>query len=142
MSDGHNGGSGGPEPQERGRPLDRIELRGLRALGICGALAHEQEQPQPFEVDLTVFADLAPAGRSDQLDDTVDYGDLAVVVEAIVSEGRFTLVEAMAEAIATAALAHHLVQEVTVTVRKLRPPVPVELSTTGVTIHRSRIVPT
>ncbi len=124
-----------------GRPLDRIELRGLRALGICGALAHEQQQSQPFEIDLTVFTDLAPAGQSDALVDTVDYGDLAVVVEAIVSEGRFVLVEAMANAIATAALAHDLVEAVTVSVRKLRPPVPIDLDTTGVTISRSRTSP-
>ena len=40
---------------------DRIELRGLRVLGVHGALPEEQERAQPFEVDLDVEADLRPA---------------------------------------------------------------------------------
>lgn len=117
-------------------PADRIELRGLRAVGICGALPEERERPQPLEVDLDVAADLGAAGTSDDLVDTVDYGQLAEVVSVVVSESRFMLLEALAEAIATAVLAADRVQGVTVSVRKLRPPVPVELDTAGVTIHR------
>lgn len=133
-----NSGPLGPSDRPGGRPRDRIEIVGLRALGVCGVLPHEQAEAQPFEVDLTLFADLAPAGRSDRLADTVDYGDMAQVVEVVVSEGRFALVEAMAEAIASAALGHAGVEAVTVSVRKLRPPVPVHVATTGVTIERSR----
>ena len=107
-------------------------------MGICGALPHEQDQAQPIEVDLTLAVDLAAAGRSDELSDTVDYGDMAQVVEAIVSEGRYVLLERLAEVIVGAALAHERVSEVTVSVRKLRPPVPVHLDTTGVTITRTR----
>ncbi len=55
-------------------PPDRIELRGLRALGTHGVLPEEQERPQPFEVDLDLEVDLRRAGRSDDLADTVDYG--------------------------------------------------------------------
>ena len=47
--------------------MDRIDLRGFRALGTHGALPEEQVRAQPFEVDLDVFADLAAAGRSDEL---------------------------------------------------------------------------
>src|SRR5581483_9227757 len=53
---------------------DRIELRGLRAQGVHGVLPEEQVRAQPFEVDLTVEADLRAAGRSDDLADTLDYG--------------------------------------------------------------------
>jgi 7,8-dihydroneopterin aldolase/epimerase/oxygenase len=117
---------------------DRIELRGIRAVGICGALPEERERAQPFEIDLDVYADLARAGVSDDLADTVDYGDLSMVVQAIVTETRFVLIERMAQVIADAVLAADLVDQVTVTVRKLRPPVPVQLDTAGVTITRSR----
>jgi dihydroneopterin aldolase len=121
--------SGGP---------DVIHLRGIRAVGICGALPEERERPQPFEVDLDVVADLARAGDTDDLDDTVDYGQLAQVVVAIVTDTRFVLLERMAQTIATAVLAADRVEAVTVTVRKLRPPVPVQLDTAGVTITRTR----
>lgn len=117
---------------------DRIELRALRAVGFCGALPQEQEQPQPFEIDLDLIVELSEAGRSDQLSDTVDYGEMAQVVSVIVTESRFVLLERMAEVIADAMLGHARVQAVTVTVRKLRPPVPVDLATSGVTITRNR----
>jgi dihydroneopterin aldolase len=117
---------------------DRIELRGLRAVGICGALPEEQERAQPFEIDLDVHVDLSAAGASDDLDDTVDYGALGATATSIVAGGRFVLLERMAEVIAQAVLADVRIDAVTVTVRKLRPPVPYELSTSGVSITRSR----
>jgi FolB domain-containing protein len=117
---------------------DRIELRGLRALGICGALPEEQVRAQPIEVDLDVLADLARAGASDDLDDTVDYGALAAGVERVVVTERFTLLERLAQRIAEVALADERVVEVTVSVRKLRPPVPQQLDTSGVRITRRR----
>ena len=52
---------------------DRIELRGLRAMGVHGAFPEERRQAQPFEIDVDVESDLSTAGRSDQLRDTVDY---------------------------------------------------------------------
>jgi len=119
-------------------PTDRIELRGLRALGICGVLPEERERPQPFEVDLALEVDLAPAGRSDDLDDTVDYGTLAEAVVAVVQETRFQLLEALAAAVAECALADARVVAVTVRLRKLRPPVPVDLASSGVRIRRER----
>jgi 7,8-dihydroneopterin aldolase/epimerase/oxygenase len=115
---------------------DRIELRGLRAVGTHGALPEEQERGQPFEVDLDVVADLATAGQSDALGDTVDYGALAHAVERVVTGERFHLLERLAERIAEEVGADPRVKSVTVTVRKLRPPVAVDLASAAVTITR------
>jgi len=117
---------------------DRIELRGLRATGTHGVLPEERSRPQPFEVDVDVEADLAPAGRSDALADTMDYGALAEAVVRIVERERFALLERLAERIAEAALADDRARSVTVAVRKLRPPVPVDVATAGVRITRRR----
>ncbi|QGG96499.1 dihydroneopterin aldolase [Actinomarinicola tropica] len=117
---------------------DRIELRGLRAVGICGALPEEQERAQPFEIDLDVHLDLAPAGGSDRLDQTVDYGALGQTAVDIVTEGRFVLIERIAEVIAAAVLDDERVDAVEVVVRKVRPPVPFELTTSAVRILRRR----
>ena len=117
---------------------DRVELRGLRALGICGVLPEEQERPQPIEVDLDVITDLATAGASDDLADTVDYGSIAADVEQIIVFERFALLERLAQRIAEAVLVNDRVIEVTVAVRKLRPPVPQQLDTSGVRITRGR----
>jgi dihydroneopterin aldolase len=117
---------------------DRIELRGLRVLGICGALDEEQVRPQPLEVDLDVMADLGPPGRTDALEDTIDYGALCDTAERIITEERFTLLERLAERLAEVLLFDDRVTAVTVAVRKLRPPVPQHLATSGVTITRTR----
>ncbi len=117
---------------------DLIQLRGLRAVGICGALPEERVRPQPFEVDLDVEADLADAGRSDELGDTVDYGALAEAVVAVITGETPVLLERMATRIAEVVLAVDRVTAVTVTVRKLRPPVPVALDHAGVSVRRAR----
>lgn len=118
---------------------DQIELRALRSTGICGALPEEQERAQPLEVDLDVTADLAAAGASDALSDTVDYGVLCRVVDEVITGERFTLLERLATRLAEAVLAQdRRIVSVTVAVRKLRPPVPQQLSTSGVRIIRSR----
>ncbi|HEX7443599.1 MAG TPA: dihydroneopterin aldolase, partial [Acidimicrobiales bacterium] len=98
----------------------------------------ERERAQPFEVDLDVEADLGLAGASDQLADTLDYGAIAAQVERVVAAERFTLLERMATRIAEVVLEDPRVLAVTVTLRKLRPPVPQHLDTSGVRIRRSR----
>ena len=115
---------------------DRIELRGLRALGICGALPEEQGRLQPLEVDIDAVLDLRPPGRSDALDDTLDYGAVCAMAERVVGGERHALLEHVAERIAELVLADDRVSEVTVGVRKLRPPVPQHLATAGVRITR------
>lgn len=117
---------------------DRIELRGLRVLARCGVDGGERRAPQPLEVDLDVVVDLAPAGGSDQLSDTVDYGGLSDLVVATLARPA-ALLEHLAERIAAAVLAaDHRIAATVVAVRKLRPPVPHDLATGGVRITRRR----
>jgi dihydroneopterin aldolase len=118
---------------------DRIELRGLRAMGRVGVLDHERAHDQPLELDLDLVIDLAAAGESDELDDTVDYGAVCDGVVATVGERHVALLEALATRVADAVLAlDGRIAAVEVAVRKLRPPVPHDLATSGVRIERAR----
>jgi dihydroneopterin aldolase/2-amino-4-hydroxy-6-hydroxymethyldihydropteridine diphosphokinase len=118
---------------------DVIELRGLRLAGVVGVLPHEQAQPQPLEFDLDVHLDLATAGRSDALGDTADYGAICDVAELVVTGRSYALLEALAGQLAAAVLeVDERIDAVTVSVRKLRPPVAQQLDTSGVRITRSR----
>jgi dihydroneopterin aldolase len=119
-------------------PADRIELRGIRAFGTHGLLPEEQSRPQPFSVDLDLTVDLRPAGQSDDLLDTIDYG---AVVEAVVAEvggPSASLLERLAQRIAARVLTvtADRATSVTVTLHKLRPPVPVDMTSAGVRITR------
>ncbi|MDH4335398.1 MAG: dihydroneopterin aldolase [Chloroflexota bacterium] len=117
---------------------DHITLRGMRFAGRHGALPGEQATPQPFEVDIAVTLDLAPAAASDDLDDTVDYRALFDLAQDIVENRSFRLIEAMAGAIADAVLAAHDVDEVEVAVRKPQAPLPGDFETVEVRVRRLR----
>jgi 7,8-dihydroneopterin aldolase/epimerase/oxygenase len=118
---------------------DRIELRQLRILGTHGVLPEERHRAQPFAVDLDLEVDLAPAGTSDDLADTVDYGGVVDrVVEVVGGPRSYQLLEALAEAIADQALLDDRVRSVTVSIRKLRPPLAADLASVGVRVTRRR----
>ena len=117
---------------------DRIELRGLRALGRHGALEGEQDTAQPFEVDLDVEAELREAARDDDLEKTVNYSLVVDTAMGIVGNHRYRLLEALAEAIAAGILEIPGVRAVTVSVRKLRPPVAADMASAGVRLRRER----
>jgi dihydroneopterin aldolase len=116
--------------------MDTIILSGIRALGAHGVLPEEQNRPQPFEVDVELSVDLSAAGRSDALSDTIDYDGLAGRIVQIVEAGGLSLLEALAARIAADCRADPRVQGVAVTVKKLRPPVPVHVDHVAVRIER------
>jgi dihydroneopterin aldolase len=119
-----------------GTVRDLIRIRGLRELGVHGALPEEQVRAQPFEVDVDLEVDLAPAGASDALEDTVDYGGLAEAIARIVRTERYALLERLATRIAEVCRADTRVTRATVTVKKLHPPVPVVVDHVAVTVSR------
>ena len=118
---------------------DAIELRGLRLVGVVGVLPEERDRPQPLELDLDVQVDLTAAGLSDALADTVDYGALCALAQDVVGRGAPKLLEHLAADLADAVLAADgRIDAVEVALRKLRPPVPQDLATSGVRIRRHR----
>jgi dihydroneopterin aldolase len=120
-------------------PWDRIELRGLRLPARVGVLPIEREQDQPLEIDLDVVVDLGPAGASDDLADTVHYGAVCDAVAQVVDKGHVALLERLAEVLAQAVLGvDPRIVAVDLAVRKLRPPVPHDLATSGVHVVRTR----
>jgi len=118
--------------------MDRIELHGIEAFGRHGVLPHEQELGQTFTVDVSLELDLARAGASDDLMDTVDYGSLSQDLAAVVRDERYDLIERLATRLAEVCLDRPKVDAVTVTVHKPHAPVPVPLSDVVVTVRRTR----
>lgn len=120
-------------------PLDRIELRGLRLTGIVGVLPEERTRAQPLELDVDLELDLSAAGAHDALSATVDYGAVCDAVAEVVATLQPELLERLAVVVATTVLElDDRLDAVTVAVRKLRPPVPHQLGTSGVRVTRRR----
>ena len=92
----------------RGRVVtgDRIAVRGIAAHGHHGVYAEERATGQPFVVDVVLHLDLAPAAASDDVADTVHYGELAQQVVAAVEGEPVDLVETLAQRVADLALAY------------------------------------
>lgn len=108
----------------------------MRFYGCHGVLPEEKQNPQPFIVDLELSLDLGPAGRSDNLEDTVDYGAVFKYVRDLVEGRSFNLLEALAQAIADKLLEKLVLAEVKVTVKKPLAPVEGDFKYFAVIIER------
>jgi len=102
---------------------DRIRLTNMRFYGHHGWHEEERRLGQHISIDVELAADLAAAGRADDLFKTIDYGPVYDTVKEIEGSGPFKLLEAMAERIAQALLERFPAEEVVVRVRKEHPPV-------------------
>lgn len=102
--------------EQQGR--DRIRVRKLRARCVIGIQAWERTTMQEVVIDYDLWLDLAPAGHSDAIDDTVNYRTLTKRILAEVEGSGYQLVEAMAERIAQLCLDDPRVREARVRVDK------------------------
>ncbi len=118
--------------------MDQIRLTGVRAVGKHGVLDFEHERAQTFVVDATLFLDLATAGHSDDLRDTVDYGAIAKGIVAIIEGEHVDLIEKLADRIASMILEYPAVAQTQVTVHKPSAPIVVPFDDVSVTVERSR----
>lgn len=124
------------QPEIPGPFDDRIELRGLELLVFCGVLDEEQARRQPFTFDIDIYLDMADAAGGDDLDKTVNYGATIELISSTLEAERFLLLERMASRVADLVLSDANAASVTVVARKVRPPVPSIVASTGVRIHR------
>ncbi len=104
--------------------MDCIHLTGIRSYGYTGYLSEEQVLGQWFEVDLTLWLDLSAAGKSDAIEDTLDYRSIITTVKQLVKTSKFALVERLATVIAEAILRSPQVAQVQVRLSKLAAPIP------------------
>ena len=119
-------------------PADRITLTGLRVRGRHGVFDFERADGQDFVVDVTLELDTAPAAASDELSDTIHYGELAQALAAVVSGEPVNLLETLAARLVEVCLADSRVAAATVTVHKPQAPIPLTFGDVAVTVHRTR----
>lgn len=119
--------------------MDAIHLTGIRYYGYTGYLPEERILGQWFEVDLTIWLDLAVAGESDAIEDTFDYRPAIAAVKELITTSKFSLIERLASAIAKAILSFSQVERVRVQLTKLSPPIPDFTGKISIEILRSKV---
>lgn len=115
---------------------DRITLTGLRVRGRHGVLPEERRDGQDFLVDVVLELDLRPAAASDDVADTVHYGELAERLAEVVAGEPVDLIETLAERLAQVCLADGRARQAEVTVHKPAAPIPLTFSDVSVTVVR------
>jgi dihydroneopterin aldolase len=123
---------------DRGCPLDRIQLTGLTVHGFHGVLEHERRQGQPFVVDVVLHLDTRAAAAHDDLTRTVHYGELATGLADVVRGEPVDLIETLAARLAERATADPLVVAADITVHKPSAPIEETFADVAVTVRRLR----
>ncbi len=116
--------------------VDQIKLSGLRVWGHHGVFDFERREGQNFVIDVTLFLDLSMAAGSDDVANTVHYGELASALAAVVAGEPVNLIETLASRLIDVCLADKRVAEATVTVHKPQAPIPQTFNDVSVTLHR------
>ena len=117
---------------------DELALTGLECWGHHGVFEHERREGQRFVIDLVLGVDTTAAAASDDLSATVDYGSLALSVQAAVEKDPVDLIETLAQRIAGVCLLDSRVEWARVTVHKPDAPIEATFSDVVLTITRSK----
>ncbi|MEK5040514.1 dihydroneopterin aldolase [Sporosarcina sp. FSL K6-3457] len=122
--------------------MDYIHLNEMEFYGYHGALPEENTLGQRFRVTVSLATDLAEAGKTDNLDRTVNYAEVYHVCRAIVEGEPVKLIEAVAEKIAASVMEEFAakVTGVRVVLIKPDPPIPGHYASVSVDITRGRFV--
>lgn len=119
--------------------MDKILFNRMEFYGYHGVYKEENVLGQRFYVDLEIGMDLSRAGKSDQLEDTVNYAELYQLVQQVMEKEKYALIETAAEQCTQRILSTFpLVEDVCLRLIKPDPPIPGHYKSVGVEIHRKR----
>lgn len=119
--------------------MDKVKLNRIELLGSIGVLEQEKKGTQRYWISIEIGADLRPAGKSDQLERTIDYSSVFELCESLMEESAFDLIETFAEK-----LSERLFQQFeiarTVVIEVVKPDAPIagKFDSVGIEIRRTR----
>ncbi len=117
--------------------MDRILLEGMSFQGRHGVRPEERERPQEFKVDIEVDCDLSQPGKTDRVEDTVDYRQLRAIAKEVIEGESQKLMETLAARIADRVLQLARVAGVSVRIAK-RPESMQPIDAAAIRINRTR----
>lgn len=119
--------------------MDKIIMENMGFYGYHGVLQEEKTLGQKFFVDASLFLPLKEAGETDDLNFSVNYGEVYETIKEIVTFEKFDLLEGLADRICSKVLSSYpLVQKIRIKIKKPEAPVPGIFDYFGVEIERER----
>ena len=116
-----------------------IKLHSIKLFAHHGAYEEERLVGNNFEIDIAVDVKIPIGSHSDKLEDTLDYESLVKTVTRVSADKQYYLLEAFANDICKMILQEQpTIDSVTIEVRKLHPPMQVEVESVGVLLTMSR----
>lgn len=121
--------------------MDKIILNNMQFYGYHGLLPEENKLGQRFNVSVELITDLSKAGKTDHMDDSINYSEAYEVIKQVVEGEAKNLIETVAETIANTLLtSFDLLQACTVKVIKPDPPINGHYESVAVEIFREQKV--
>jgi dihydroneopterin aldolase/D-erythro-7,8-dihydroneopterin triphosphate epimerase len=98
--------------------MTRIHIRNLALRCIIGVYPEERKDRQDVRINVSLDCNAPEAGRTDCLEDAVDYKRISKGIISMVEESEFNLIETLAGRVADICLEDERVQTATVIVDK------------------------
>tara|TARA_S200000501_G_C20718446_1_gene697338 strand:+ start:439 stop:795 length:357 start_codon:yes stop_codon:yes gene_type:complete len=116
--------------------MDKISIIDLKIPARHGVYQSEKKKDEIFEIDVELYLDLRQAGKSDQLNDTVDYADVINLINNIFTFKDCQLIEAVGESICMELLKKYPIDKVLIRIRKPHAPIKAKFKTVEVELLR------
>ena len=117
-------------------PVVTIEVRGLSLYTHHGVDAAEREVGQRLLFDVTFDVDDCAATVTDEVEDTIDYGDVCQYVALAASERSFKTLEALCSSIGDRLIERYGASTVSVRAAKPEPPIPLPVEEVAVEVFK------
>ena len=122
---------------KKGTYEDQIRIEELEVYAHHGVYPEENEKGQHFYVNATLYINTRPAGLTDDLSLSTNYGEVCQFITEFMQQHTFQLIETVAERTAYEVLQHFpLVQGLDLEIRKPEAPIPLPFGSVSVAIHR------
>jgi dihydroneopterin aldolase len=117
---------------------DKIIVRGLHCSVRLGVKKEEQEVKRNCELDLWIYFDLSAAGKTDDLDLTVNYSKVIDIIQELSQKVQYKLLESFAYRLFEEIFKATIARRIHLRVKKMNPPIEARLEYVGVDLIRNR----
>ena len=98
--------------------MDKIYIEGLEVQSLIGVYDWERDATQRLLVDIVLFSDLQKPAYSDDVEDTLNYAEVAEAITQVAKQSEFALIEALGQAMITQIFTQFPVQKITLKLSK------------------------